>query len=209
MNFLKKIILKISIEVDNLLFNYYLKHKTQSELSKIENLKKSFGALGINSVIPLQNTFINPQYIYIGNHFQSLYNLRLEAWDCYYEQKFTPYISIGDNVSMNTDIHIGCINRIEIGNYVMLASRVYISDHSHGNLFGDDLKLPPVKRPLVSKGPVVIEDNVWIGEGACIMPGVRIGKNAIIGANSVVTKDVPANAVMAGVPAKVLRYLEI
>ena len=58
-----------------------------------------------------------------------------------------------------------------------------------------------------SKGPVIIEDNVWIGEGVVILPNVRIGKSAIIGANSVVNADVPANAVIGGIPAKIIRQL--
>jgi acetyltransferase-like isoleucine patch superfamily enzyme len=60
---------------------------------------------------------------------------------------------------------------------------------------------------VVSKGPVIIEDNVLIGEGAAILPNVTIGKNAIIGANAVITKDVPPNAVVGGVPGRVLRIL--
>ena len=60
---------------------------------------------------------------------------------------------------------------------------------------------------IYRKCPVVIEDNVWIGEKASIMPGVHIGKGAIIAANSVVTHDVPAYAVVAGTPAKVIKQL--
>jgi acetyltransferase-like isoleucine patch superfamily enzyme len=71
------------------------------------------------------------------------------------------------------------------------------------------LHRPPINRPLISKGPVIIEDNVWIGEGVCITPNVRIGKNAIVGANAVVTKDVPPNTVVAGVPARVIKLLEV
>ena len=59
-----------------------------------------------------------------------------------------------------------------------------------------------------SKGPVVIENDVWIGEGVCVMPGVRIGRGAVIGANAVVTQDVPANSVVGGVPAKLIRSLQ-
>ena len=63
-------------------------------------------------------------------------------------------------------------------------------------------------RPMYSKGPVVIEDNVWIGEMVCILPNVRIGKGSIIGANAVVTKDVPANALVGGNPARVIKIIE-
>lgn len=69
-------------------------------------------------------------------------------------------------------------------------------------------KIAPNKRPLVSKGTVVIEDNVWIGEMVCIMPGIRIGKSSIIGANAVVTKDVPSYCVVGGNPAKVIKNLD-
>lgn len=158
------------------------------------------------SIVPPYR-IINPKYISIGKGFSSLYNLRIEAWDEYQNDKFSPEIIIGDNVILNTDCHIACINKVTIGNNVLMASRIYISDHSHGNISFEALELSPLERPLVSKGPVVIEDNVWIGQGACIMPGVTVGKNAIIGANAVVTKDVPANAVVGGVPAQIIRIL--
>jgi acetyltransferase-like isoleucine patch superfamily enzyme len=63
-------------------------------------------------------------------------------------------------------------------------------------------------RPLISKGEVVIGDNVWIGEGAMILPNVHIGEHAIIAANSVVTKDIPAYSIAAGVPAKIIKHIK-
>ncbi len=66
----------------------------------------------------------------------------------------------------------------------------------------------PIHRPLVVKGPIVIEDNVWIGERVCILSGVNIGKGAIIAANSVVTHDVPEYCVAAGSPAKVIKQIK-
>jgi len=170
-------------------------------------LRKQFKAIG--AVSKVEGPFIikNPKYISIGDNFFSLYNLRIEAWDEYQEQKFSPEIIIGDNVVLNTDCHIGCINKVEIGNNVLIASRVYISDHSHGEIDKGSLILPPVKRSLISKGPVVIGNNVWIGEGVCILPSVTIEENAIIGANAVVTKNVPPNCVVAGNPARVIKQL--
>ena len=68
--------------------------------------------------------------------------------------------------------------------------------------------MAPNQRRLTSKGPVVIEDNVWIGEKASILSGVHIGKGAIIGAGAVVTKDVPAGHMALGVPARILSMVK-
>jgi len=77
----------------------------------------------------------------------------------------------------------------------------------HGEITAEALKIPPALREVVSKGPVIIEDNVWIGEGVAIMPNLTIGKNSIIGANSVVTSTIPPNSVAAGIPARVIKTL--
>jgi acetyltransferase-like isoleucine patch superfamily enzyme len=167
-----------------------------------------FKGFGTNSQLPQVLIIKNPGYITIGDNFSSLYNLRIEAWDEYRGDKFDPEIIIGDNVIMNTDCHIGCINKIVIGNNVLMASRVYISDHSHGRINAQELNIIPTRRKLFSKGPVIIGDNVWVGEGVCIMPGVTIGANSIIGANAVVTKDIPPNVVVAGIPAVIIKKLE-
>ena len=94
-----------------------------------------------------------------------------------------------------------------IGNNVLLGHAVYISDNNHGMSNSDALKIPPVERQLYSKGAVRIGNNVWIGRHVCIMPGVTIGDNCIIGANSVVTKDVPANCVAVGLPAQIIKMI--
>jgi len=166
-----------------------------------------FASLGERCYV--QSPFIvkNPQYIRIGNDFSALHYLRLEAWDSYAGQRFLPELTIGHGVAVNSDVHIGCINRVIIGNNVLMASRIYISDHSHGDITAEAIKVQPIERPLTSKGPVTIEDNVWIGEGVCILPGVTIGENAIIGANAVVTHDVPGNSVVGGIPARVIKRL--
>lgn len=148
------------------------------------------------------------RYITVGKNFRSLGRLRLEAYDSHLGHSYTPSISIGDNVSINFDCHIGAVNRIEIGNNVLMASKIFITDHYHGEISKEALQTPPSERKVVSKGAVVIEDNVWIGEGVAILPGVVIGKNAIIGANAVVNRSIPANAIAAGNPAKVVKVLE-
>jgi acetyltransferase-like isoleucine patch superfamily enzyme len=148
------------------------------------------------------------RYISVGKNFRAFARLRLEAYDRHLEHSYTPSISIGDNVSINFDCHIGAINRIEIGNNVLMASKIFITDHYHGEINAEALKTPPSERKVCSRGAVVIEDNVWIGEGVVILPGVVIGKNCIVGANSVVNRSLPQNAIAAGNPAKVIKILE-
>ena len=82
-----------------------------------------------------------------------------------------------------------------------------ITDNAHGKPELESLNIAPLNRSLYSSGSVIIDDNVWIGEGAMIMPNVHIGKGSIIAANSVVTKDIPPYSIAAGIPAKVIRTM--
>ena len=185
-------------------FESYLKQKKQIEFN---SLKISFKSIGHNINLGNEFTVKNPKYIEIGDNFSALERCRIEAWDKYGNQSFTPNITIGNNVIFNTDIHIGCVNSIQIGDNCLFASRIYITDHHHGEPTVQMLKLAPIDRPLISRGPVIIKNNVWIGEGVAIMPNVTIGENSIIATNAVVTKDVPANCVVAGIPAKIIKNI--
>ncbi|MEO6631150.1 MAG: acyltransferase [Mucilaginibacter sp.] len=166
-------------------------------------LKESKGIVNIEYPIMLHGG----RYISVGKNFGVKGRLRLEAIDTFLTQSFQPEVIFGKNVFINYDCHIASINKIIIGNDVLIGSRVLITDHFHGEISSGALTLAPSLRELTSKGPVIVEDNVWIGEGAVIMPNVTIGQNAIIGANSVVTKDIPANSVVAGIPARIIKTL--
>lgn len=194
-------------KIKNKLFNLFEAYLIKKNSRELNCLKNNFKSLGFNFSISKDFTVMNPQYIEIGDNFSALERFRIEAWDNYGKNNFTPIIKIGHNVIFNTDIHIGCINSIQIGDNCLFASRIYITDHHHGEPTVSMLKLAPKDRPLVSKGPVVIKDNVWIGEGVAIMPNVTIGQNSIVATNAVVTKDVPPNCVVAGVPAVIIKYI--
>lgn len=172
-------------------------------------IKYKFKSFGMNSIIEYRPRLLKGlRHISIGKKTYIGHFAQLTAWDKYKSQLFTPSIIIGDNCSIGDYSHITCINAIRIGNNVLTGKNILITDNSHGATISDIQNIPPVDRSLYSKGPVIIEDNVWIGEKASILPGVRVGFGAIIGAGSVVTKNVPAKAVVGGNPASVLKIIE-
>jgi len=126
------------------------------------------------------------------------------------ESEFSPDLRIGKNVSFGNDIHIACINRIEIGNNVLAGSHIYITDHDHGIYAGSEYEhsspaTPPAQRTLISNASVSIGDNVFIGEYVTILKGVSIGRGTVIGAGSIVTQSIPANSIAVGNPARVVK----
>lgn len=176
----------------------------EMDIDNLQKIKRRFKAVGDLFYLGKDYRILNPECISIGNNFSAGTRFRMEAIDEYQEDKFIPQIIIKNNNSFGTDVHIGCINYIEIGNGCLFGSRILITDHNHGNT-EENNDIPPQKRQLISKGPIVIGDNVWIGDGVVIMPNVTIGENAIIAANAVVTKDVLKSTVVAGVPAKMIK----
>ncbi|SQH77487.1 putative lipopolysaccharide biosynthesis O-acetyl transferase wbbJ [Shewanella benthica] len=114
-------------------------------------------------------------------------------------------LNIGDNVQINDYCHLACADNVSIGNDTLIASRVFITDHDHD--FNSGLT-KPADWPLLSL-PVTIGQRCWIGEGVCILKGVSLGNDCIVGANSVVTKNFPSGSIIGGVPAKLIRNREV
>jgi len=139
----------------------------------------------------------------VGVGFTTGQYCRIEAGKMISEK--VPTLFIGDNVQINDRCHIGALVNIHIGNNVLIASDVFITDHDHGSA-KDIYSLipPPVSRKLIFS-PVFIGDNVWIGEKVIILKGVCIGHNSIVAAGSVVTKNIPPFSVVAGNPAKIIK----
>lgn len=117
-------------------------------------------------------------------------------------------IRFGKNVQINDYVHMVAMDRITIGDNVLMASHIFITDNSHGsykcNFEDSDPRTPPIEREY-STAPVKIGNNVWVGEGACIMPGVSIGDGCIIGAHSLVSKSIPEYTIAVGTPAKIIK----
>ena len=110
-------------------------------------------------------------------------------------------VEIGAKTVFGQECTISAYQRVAFGEQCVIADRAMFIDFDHGVV---DVERP-IRQQGIYKRDVVIGSNVWIGYGACILRGVTVGDNAIIGTNSVVTRNVPANAVVGGVPAKVLR----
>lgn len=147
----------------------------------------------------------NRKLIQLGKGLTTGYGCRLEAHDVFMNNKIKLYF--GNNVQINDYVHIAAGEFVSIGNNVLIASKVFISDISHGNYNGENQDPPDSiskDRKLITK-PVIIEDNVWIGENVGVLPGVTIGKSSIIGANSLVSKSIPQNVIAVGNPIKVIK----
>lgn len=184
----------------------YLKDiEKEKELEEKQRLKSTFKSFGEYSTLGPDPFVSGAEHIAIGKHFIARKGFRIETIshlnDC-----ISPELIIGDDVSFEDWCHVGCAQRVEIGSGTMCASKVFITDHYHGCITKDDLDVPPGKRPIHSK-PVSIGRNVWIGDNVSIMPGVTLGDNVIVGANAVVTHSFPANVVIAGCPAKIIKKL--
>jgi acetyltransferase-like isoleucine patch superfamily enzyme len=113
-------------------------------------------------------------------------------------------VEIGAKTVLGQECTISAYSHVRIGEQCVIADRAMFIDFDHG--------VVEVERPIREQGiytrDVEVGSNVWIGYGACVLRGVRVGDNSIVGTNSVVTKDVPANAVVAGVPARIVRMRE-
>lgn len=171
--------------------------------------KKRLANIGKNSQIGQNFSIINPDGISIGDNFSGGCDIALWSWNAVNIKGDDCKLIIKNNVSITDRCIISAANRIEIGNGCLLGGDTFITDNSHGeNISINELNISPHERNIFSKGTVIIGDNVWTGKNVCIMPNVKIGNGAIIGANSVVTHNIPPYSVAVGSPAKVIKTIE-
>ena len=150
------------------------------------SLGRPFGPQGLGGVI-------------LGDRVVIMEGHRLE---CLSTENGVGVIEIGSGTAANPRFHVGSARSVKIGKNCLFASDVFITDHDHDFEDGD---IPPIKSKQVIVDPVEIDDGCWIGEGVKILRGVRIGKNSIIGAGSVVTRSVPDGSIAVGMPARVVK----
>ncbi len=158
----------------------------------------------------------DPQYISVGENTTIQERVRLLAWHNFHGQNFTPEIKIGKNSVIQKDCFLSAVDKIEIGDNVAVTEHTMILDNVHGDFqdnhltFLENPDVPDVflqnayTRPLASKGPVIIENDVHIGMFCQIMPGTVIGHHSVVAAHSVVARKIPPYSLVAGNPAQVI-----
>lgn len=124
-------------------------------------------------------------------------NVRFTTWS---GKQGDGEIVFGDHCLISPGVRISAARSVHIGDNCMLAANVYISDSDWHNIYNRI-------RPFRCTKPVVLKNNVWLGDGAMVLKGVTIGENSVIGAGAVVTKDIPANVVVAGNPARIIKKM--
>lgn len=211
---MRKIIKAIS-EILGMLISIFYCHKFNelmyASLSHVYTgiLKRHFKHLGNGTVIGYKaEKLMGLSNISIGDNTQIESNVQLTSWFMTENKNHEPEIVIGSDCKLRRGLHISAVGSIKIGNGVLTGTNVLISDNSHGSLDRASIGIRPYERKLICKGPIVIEDNVWLGNNVCVLSGVKIGKGSIIGANAVVTHDIPEFSMAAGVPANVLNSLK-
>ena len=174
-----------------------------------------FGNEQKNLFIDFPRRFANPNRIYIGDYVSlgpgaflaSITQYPTDNMMKYLDKehpvkKYEPRIVIGDRVSATSDLQIVAVKEIIIESDVMFAGNIHINDSLHGY---ENINQPFKDQLLTRVAPICVESGCWIGQNSIILPGVKIGKETIIGANSLVNCDIPSRSIAFGSPAKVVK----
>lgn len=169
-------------------------------------IKKKFYSFGKKSIIKPFANLSNCQHISIGEFVDIGNNCRITVSNeffglpCHSKNKIK--LKIGDHVDIGNNTFISANNHIQIGSHVIMAPFVFITDHDHGF---SDINKNLHQQALTENGQTIIENNVFLGTKSSILKNVRIGEHSVIGANSVVTKNVPPFSIVSGNPAKIIK----
>ena len=185
----------------------------QQNLTIAQKTLPEFGNEPNDLVIELPRRIVNAKCIFLGDHVWIGPGSFLNALTHYYTspqhperqrefEEFSPKIIIGHRVNCTGNLVIGAVKEVVVEDDVLLASNVAILDHMHGY---ESPYEPYVYQKLWRIAPVLIKRGCWIGQNVVVLPGVTIGELSIIGANSVVTENIPARCIAVGAPARVTR----
>jgi acetyltransferase-like isoleucine patch superfamily enzyme len=166
--------------------------------------RNRFGSWGTGSRLEPSAKLIEPSLIHIGINVYICEHAWLNAKDD--RGDGTPTLTIGNGTYIGRFVHINAWQQVIIEDNVLISDGVYISDADH--IF-NNFTIPILFQGDYFKGPIRLKQGCWIGIGAVILPGVTVGSNSVVAANSVVTKEVPDFTVAAGNPAVVIKSLKI
>ena len=162
-----------------------------------------FATFGKGSRLGPGSRLINPHLVSVGDNVTLSDSIWINAKDDRRNGEVT--LRIGEGTYVGNYVQINAWQDVDIEPNVLIADRVFISDADHHFLRAD---LPIRRQGDFCKGPVRLRTGCWLGIGAVILPGVTIGRNAVVAANSVVTHDVPDRTVVGGIPAKIIKSLD-
>lgn len=207
-----KEIINYIVKIANIIYPYSLCLKFRQYRDFIYTLwiKNNIGKAGKN-VSFNKPAFLEGdglEFVSIGENVRFHANFVLGCRQTYGNKKFMPSVMIGNNCDFGEYNHISAVNKVVVGDGFLSGRFVLITDNSHGSSSLQESQIPPAKRELVSKGEIIIGKNVWLGDKVVVLANVHIGDNVIVAANSVVTKDVPSNCVIAGIPARVIKEIK-
>jgi acetyltransferase-like isoleucine patch superfamily enzyme len=177
-------------------------HAGWARLKTVAYYSRVMGSMGPACTIYTPLLLSNPRFIHMGRNILIRPGARMEI--VLLNEQSQPSLVIGNNVNIEQNVHIICSSKIVIGDSVSITGNCAIVDTRHP--FGDandtskiGSRIDPVPTP------VTIGENTFMGFGSIILPGITIGRNCVIGANSTVTKDVPDYCAVAGNPARVVK----
>lgn len=168
-------------------------------------LKRNLARAGAAFNVDFTSRILGGKCVGVGASFYAGRGFKLVVTN---PEPLAELVTIGDHVGLNEYVTIAAHDRVIIGDHVLIGSRVYLGNIGHGAYRGQRQSQPdspPNGRPFSSSGALIIEANVWLGEGVIVPGGITIGHGSIVGAGAVVTKDVPPGVIVAGNPARIVK----
>jgi len=166
-------------------------------------VRRRFHRWGERSRIERFSKLMSPSLVIIGDDVHICEHAWLNANDDRGDGR--PTLEVGNGTYIGRFVHINAWRQVKLEDRVLIADRVFISDCGHQFAAAN---LPIADQPDPYLGPVLLKTGCWIGTGAVILPGVTVGRNAVVAANSVVTADVADRTVVGGVPARLIKRLD-